>query len=106
MPARASATYVTTTTQPCHAEGGPQPQPFRLAGNQCVRVPREATVSSPPRWRAGCRGPHPPTSTSPATTVGAGHVQRHRRANQSRHCLLVDPLALVEVDGTPRLAFE
>jgi hypothetical protein len=29
-----SPTQTTITTHPCHAHGGPQPQPYRLAGNQ------------------------------------------------------------------------
>jgi hypothetical protein len=40
----------------------------------------------------------PPSARS---AVGAGRVQRHGRANKSLQCLLVNLLALVEVDGTP-----
>ena len=40
------------------------------------------------------------------STMGAGRVQRHGRANESPQCLLVNLLALVEVDGTPGVAIE
>src|SRR5262249_47127862 len=43
---------------------------------------------------------------APRSAVGAGHVQPHGRANESLQCLLVDSLALVEVDGTSRVAIE
>ena len=43
----------------------------------------------------------PPSARS---AMGAGRVQRHGRANKSLQCLLVNLLALVEVDGTPRVA--
>jgi hypothetical protein len=45
----------------------------------------------------------PPSARS---AVGAGRVQRHGRANKSLQCLLVNLLALVEVDGTPGVAIE
>jgi hypothetical protein len=38
--------------------------------------------------------------------MGAGRVQRHGRANKSLQSLLVNLLALVEVDGTPGVAIE
>jgi hypothetical protein len=38
--------------------------------------------------------------------MGAGRVQRHGRANKSLQCLVIDLLALVEVDGTPGVAIE
>ena len=40
------------------------------------------------------------------SAVGAGCIQRHGRANKSLQCLLVNLLALVEVDGTPGVAIE
>jgi hypothetical protein len=43
---------------------------------------------------------------SARSAVGAGRVQRHGRANKSLQCLLVNLLALVEVDGTPGVAIE
>jgi hypothetical protein len=45
----------------------------------------------------------PPSARS---AMGAGRVQRHGRANKSLQCLLVNLLALVEVDGTPGVAIE
>src|SRR6266850_692822 len=47
--------------------------------------------------------PLPPSARS---AVGARRVQRHGRANKSLQCLLVNLLALVEVDGTPDIAIE
>src|SRR5262249_32991148 len=40
------------------------------------------------------------------SAAGAGRVQRHGRANKRLQCLLVDLVALVEVDGTPGVALE
>jgi hypothetical protein len=38
MPAQATIkSDVRSTSQPCHVDGGPQPQPRRLAGNQYLR---------------------------------------------------------------------
>jgi hypothetical protein len=45
----------------------------------------------------------PPSARS---AMGAGRVQRYGRANKSLQCLLVNLLALVEVDGTPGVAIE
>ena len=45
----------------------------------------------------------PPSARS---ATGTGRVQRHGRANKSLQCLLVNLLALVEVDGTPGVAIE
>src|SRR5215475_13778095 len=36
MPAKSRTRYVANTAQPCHRTGRPQPQPYRLAGNQKV----------------------------------------------------------------------
>src|SRR5512138_267819 len=41
-----------------------------------------------------------------ARRSGAGRVQRHGRANESLQCLLVNLLALVEIDRTPGVAIE
>ena len=48
------------------------------------------------------------TLTDGAVVCGSGahHVQRHGRANKSLQCLLVNLLALVEIDGTSRVAIE
>src|SRR2546425_4401795 len=45
----------------------------------------------------------PPSARS---AMAAGRVQRHGRANKSLQCLLVNLLALVEVDGTPGVAID
>jgi hypothetical protein len=29
-----ATTQMNSVTQPCHVQGGPQPQPYRFAGNQ------------------------------------------------------------------------
>src|SRR6266571_6209319 len=43
---------------------------------------------------------------SARSAMGAERVQRHGRANKSLQCLVVNLLALVEVDGTPGVAIE
>src|ERR1700722_10642971 len=48
---------------------------------------------------------HFASRTAPSA-AGAGRVQRHGRANKSLQCLLVNLLALVEVDGAPGGAIE
>jgi hypothetical protein len=35
------------------------------------------------------------------SALGAGHIQRYGRADKSLECRFFNPLALVEVDGTP-----
>src|SRR5262249_25785513 len=40
------------------------------------------------------------------SAIAAGHVQCHSLSNESLQCLLVDLLALVEIDRTPGAALE
>ena len=46
------------------------------------------------------------SSPSARSAAGGGCVQRHGRTNKSLHGLSINLLALVDVDGTPGVAFE
>ena len=54
---------------------------------------------------------HPPDSPKTAgsrllSPPPAGHIQRHGRTDQCPQSILVDRIALVEVDGAPGVAVE
>src|SRR5262245_32536630 len=74
-------------TQPCHADGGPQPQPQRLAGNQYFGLSVDGTTCSflrdaeralqppscqrTPSWLRRCKAPRPASNRNfcpPAST--------------------------------------
>lgn len=86
-------------------------EPWRLAVYGCCTGGSAVATggSASPERHFGCvdrtawRANDPPSARS---AMGAGRVQRHGRANKSLQCLLVNLLALVEVDGTPGVAIE